>query len=136
MLRVFKSTIPSVNYLFTNGKPAIFVNGTYRTDADWEITELEKEIALKHPHIYIDANEREIDSELVDPMANLRHRIIQEYLAKQAAATDPDNDMGTTDQNVKLIPTNSRDVAQAAVGAASGAGLSARLANLTGKTGA
>ena len=115
MLRVFKSTIPSINYIFKNGKPAIFQHGVFRTNVEWEIKELEQEIAAGHPHIYIDDKEREIDSEMVDPMNALRSRIIEEFLASQKRALDPTNDMGTSDQS-PVKPANSADVAAAAAG--------------------
>lgn len=114
-LRVFKSTIPSVNFIFANGKPAIFQQGVFRTEVDWEIAALEAEIKNGHPHIYIDEAEREIDSELVDPINALRARIISEYLAAQEAAVNPANDMGSTTQE-SLKPANSQDVAAAAAG--------------------
>lgn len=117
ILRVFKCTIPSCNFIFSNGKPAIFVQGVYRTAVDWEIAELEKEVASGHPHVYIDAKEREIDSEMVDPMNALRAKIIAEYKATMEAATNPDNDMGKSAQGA-VIPANSRDVAPAAAGGA------------------
>ena len=130
-LRVFKSTIPSVNFIFANGKPAIFQQGVYRTDVEWEIAELEKEVLAKHPHIFIDEKEREIDSEMVDPMNALRAKIISDYLAAQEKATNPMNDMGTTTQE-PLKPASSRDVAVAAAGG-EGTSASARLMNISKK---
>jgi hypothetical protein len=131
MLRVFKGTMPSFNYIFGNGKPAIFVQGVYRTNVDWEIASLENEIKNGHPHIYIDPNETEIDSEMVDPMNVLRAKIIAEYVAAQAKATDPSNDGGTyTPQALK--PGNSQDVADAAAGG-SGLSVAARLVSLQAK---
>ena len=127
-LRVFKSTIPSVNYIFSNGKPAIFQQGVYRTNVEWEIKELEKEISNGHPHLFIDEAEREIDSEMVDPMNALRAKIIAEYVEAQNKAVNPANDMGSTEQK-PLKPANSRDVAEAALGG-DGAQLAARLLNV------
>lgn len=130
-LRVFKSTIPSVNFIFANGKPAIFQQGVYRTDVDWEIAELEKEVLARHPHIYIDEKEREIDSEMVDPMNALRAKIIADYLASEQAATNLSNDMGATLQE-PLKPASSRDVAVAAAGG-EGTAMSARLMTVSKK---
>lgn len=130
-LRVFKSTIPSVNYIFGNGKSAIFVNGVFRTDIEAEIQSLEYEVAQHHPHIYIDEKEREIDSALIDPMNAMKAKIIAEYLANQAAATSMSNDRGTSDQS-GARPANTNDVASAAAGG-SGAQLRATLANLVKK---
>lgn len=130
-LRVFKSTIPSVNYIFGNGKPAIFVNGVFRTDIPGEIDALQNEIAQHHPHIYIDENEREIDSELIDPMNALRAKIIAQYVADQVAATSMTNDRGTSDQS-GAKPANTADVAPAAAGG-SGAQLLAAIPGLLKK---
>jgi hypothetical protein len=116
MLRVFKATLPSVNYIFRNGKPAIFVNGRYTTEFPAEIEELEYEISLGHPHIYIDSAEREVDSVQVDPIAALTGRIRAQLVAEMAAATDMGNDMGKTEQG-PLKPASSSDVAPAAAGA-------------------
>ena len=127
-LTVFKSTIPSVNYIFANGKPAIFQQGVYRTTIDWEIQELEKEVKNGHPHLYLDENEKQIDSEMVDPMNALRAKIIAEFLDAQSKAVNPANDMGSTTQE-PLKPANSRDVADAAAGG-DGNQLTARLMNV------
>lgn len=128
-LKVFKAHLPSINYIFTNGKPAIFVQGVYRTDSEWEILELEREIKLGHPHLYIDPLETEVDSEMIDPMNALRHKIIAEYKAEEAAkAGNPDRDMGTSDTQA-LKPGSTRDIAEAASGG-SGVQSAARLVNL------
>ena len=62
LLRVFKSTMPSVNFIFGNGKPAIFIAGVYRTNIDWEISALDYEVSSGHPHIFIDPEEKEVMS--------------------------------------------------------------------------
>lgn len=130
-LRVFKATLPSVNYIFKNGKPAIFVNGMYTTDVPFEIEELDAEIATRHPHIFIDESMREIDSAKVDPIAALREKIIAEYQATMAAATSLDNDLGNSTQGA-LKPASSVDIAAASAGG-SGAGLAARLVTMQTK---
>lgn len=126
MLRVFKCTFMSTSFLMPNGKPCIFINGVYRTDIPAEIAEFENMIVNGHAHFFVDPNEREVDSALVDPMAALRHRIIEEYKASELAASNPDNDMGTSDQSMKLNVSSTRDIQEAAAGG-SGASLSARL---------
>lgn len=127
MLNVYKSTFPSINYLFKNGKAAIFVQGAYRTNVAWEIQELEAEVANNHPHIFVDAKEKTIEARLVDPMEALKDKIIKEHMENLARATDPDRDMGTT-EHLKLNTATSRNVAEAMLG---GPGtLNARLANL------
>lgn len=126
MLRVYKCSFMSTSFLMPNGKPCIFVNGVYRTDSPAEIAHFDEMIANGHPHFYVDPNEREVDAALVDPMAAMRHRIIEEYKADQARASNPDNDMGTSDQTMKLNVATTRNIEEAAAGG-SGTGLAARL---------
>lgn len=128
---IFKARIPSVNYIFKNGKPAIFIQGKFTTTVQSEIDELNAEIEANHPHIYIDENEATIDANLVNPIEALREQIKAELMAEMAAATNPANDMGTTTQE-PLKPASSQDIAQAAVGG-SGEGLAARLMSLKTK---
>lgn len=128
-LRVFKATLPSINYIFKNGKPAIFVQGVYTTDVPFEIEEFEAEIAARHPHIFIDSAMREIDSAAVDPIAALREKIIAEYKATMANATSLDNDRGSSAQGA-LKPASSVDVAAATAGG-SGEGFAARILKAT-----
>lgn len=131
-LRVFKATMASVNFIFPNGKPAIFQSGVYRTADEGEIQQLDYEISKGHPHIYVDPNEREVDSEMIDPMAVLRARHIAEYLEEQKRAMNADQSLGETDKNAPLMAASTRDIAAAAVGG-SGESITARLANLTVK---
>jgi hypothetical protein len=123
--KIFKATLPSVNYIFKNGKPAIFVNGKFHTSIPAEIQELEAEIAAGHPILYIDSAEAEVDSTKVDPIAGLRESIIAEYKASMAAATNPDNNMGDSAQD-PLKPSSTNAIQDAAAGG-SGVGLAARL---------
>ena len=117
-LRVYKSTVPSIVYICKNGKPCNFIQGVYRTDIEAEIQELDAEIALKHPQLYIDSNEREIDSELVDPVAALRASIIADYLATQAKVTDPEHNMGSYAAG-QVVPASTKNIASAIANGAS-----------------
>jgi len=133
LLKVFKSTFPSITYIMQNGKPAIFVAGVFRTAVQREIDELEAEIAAGHPHIFVDPNEKEVESAMLDPMVALETRIREKVLAEIAAANalisgDPARDMGNTTPE-PLKPANTQDIAQAAMGG-SGAMLTASLKNL------
>lgn len=128
---IFKARIPSVNYIFKNGKPAIFIQGKFATANQAEIDELTEEIKNGHPHIYIDTEEATIDAELISPIDSLRDKIRAELMAEMAAATNPENDMGTSTQE-PVKPASSQDIAQAAVGG-SGEGLAARLMSLKTK---
>lgn len=90
--RLFKCAIPSCKYLFANGTAAYFTDGRYATQDEKEIEELEAEIKARHPHIYIDANEKETEAAILDPMSSLKKRIIEDYLKEQASGKD----MGTS----------------------------------------
>lgn len=138
-LRVFKSTIPSVNFILPNGKPIIFQQGVYYTDNEQDISHLDYEIKQGHPHIYVDPEMREIDSEMLDPVKAMQKKVLgrmtrEELLAAlaevDANAIDPSNDRGTSDQS-PVKPANTQDIAPAAAGG-SGSSVTARLANLTG----
>ena len=135
LLNVFQSTFPSINYIFGNGKPAIFQGGYYRTAIQWEIDELDNEIRMGHPHISrpTDESARVVSSDMIDPMDILRAKIIAEYEAKKVVDASGDRDMGTYVAPA-LKPASSKDVAEAAAG---GSGLSssgaAALVNLTVK---
>lgn len=130
ILNIYKSHLASVNVIMPNGKVLHFVNGVYRTSFPDEVAFLNAEVAARHPHIWIDPMEETVDSELVDPMAMLRHTIEQEILAKyNIVAGDPNRDLGTTPQNLPLNVTTTKDIADAAAGG-SGLSMSARLMQL------
>lgn len=116
-LHVFKSTLPSINYIFKDGRQAVFTHGMYTTDNQKFIDELNEEIAAGHPHIVVDPDKRTMDSSELDPIANLRERLRAEILAEMEKASDPSNDMGKSEP-AKLGAANSMDVASAAMGGA------------------
>ena len=75
--KIFKSTLPYINYVTTAGRTCVFQEGRYLTDNPQEIAELTFEIKRGNtPHIYIDPQEVEIDT-------TLQERIIE---AQKAAA--------------------------------------------------
>ncbi len=113
--RAFFSTIPSINYIFSNGKPAMFIKGRYLTDSEKEIKELEADIAAGHPHIHINPEEREVDTDKLDPISTLRASIEKEILARYKLAVNPDNDAGTYESE-KIKPASTTDVASIAAG--------------------
>lgn len=91
---IFKSRIPNIQYIFKSGKSAPFLGGRYTTDVDTEIDELMAEIVdvgvdkSRHPHIYVDEAESEIDSEAETPIQAIRRKAVEEYIASQAVAMD------------------------------------------------
>ena len=113
--KLYKATLPSINYIFKNGKPAIFVRAKFATDVPAESEELDAEIALGHPHIYIDLNEPEEAPGGMDLLAGLRLKLEAEIRAEMAAASLISNDMGNTAPTL-LRPASTVDIAAAAAG--------------------
>lgn len=103
--------MPSCNYLFKNGKPAIFINHEYLTDIAAEVEELDAEIKLGHPHISRDPLKKEVDDTKLDPLAAVKAQAIKEYLAQQAA-TAGTQDMGNSVQG-PVVVNNSQNIASA-----------------------
>jgi hypothetical protein len=100
ILHQFKSSIPSCKFILANGKNANFVGGIYRTDLEHEVAELKKEVELGHPFIeYVG----EIAAEDLDPVAVLKRKAIEEYLADQKKAMDPSRDLGSTEARDKTV---------------------------------
>lgn len=115
-LHLFKSSLPSCRFIFSNGKVANFVRGQYTTTLENEIKELEAEVAEGNPHIYIDNSQKTISVEELDPLYAIKKKAIEEYLAQQQKAIDPNNDMGNTAQAVAIKPEilTSRGISNAA----------------------
>jgi hypothetical protein len=79
--KLFKSTIGSCRYYFSNGSAAVFsVEGRFATAKENEIAELEAEVKAGHPHIYVDPKEATSETVEQDPMESLKKRIIEEYM--------------------------------------------------------
>lgn len=107
ILQIFKSKVSSVSYFFKNGKQAAFINGKFITDIESEIEELMTEIGeigsdkSKHPHLYIDPNEKELDTEAPTYeetiRAQERTKVLAEIAATKAAALVPSNNVSTSD---------------------------------------
>jgi hypothetical protein len=151
--RLYKHRLGSAQYHFgileypdgkvnksVNGKAALFIVGPgqqwgrYATSNPIEQQLLDNEIALDHPNIFIDPTERELTAEMADPVyfltQRIRAQVIQEMQEAMAKATNPDRDMGTSEQG-KLNAQSTQDVAAVAAGA--GPAVNAMLANLKAK---
>lgn len=150
--RLYKHTLGSAKYGFgillspdgknqnasCNGREAIFIvgpgsrAGRYFTTNPVEIALLDNEIALGHPNIYVDDNERELTEEAADPVsfmkASIRAQLIKELGLNELRATDPERDMGKSEQG-KLNAASTTDIASVAAGG-SAQSLQARLVNL------
>lgn len=111
---LFKSTIASCNYIFSNGNRAVFRQGMYMTSNAAEIAALNAEIAAGHPTFFVDPNEVTVSPDRADPIASLRARIAAEerarILAEMAAATDPSNNFGDYEPG-KFKPGSTSDIA-------------------------
>lgn len=119
-MRLYKSPMRSWKYFFTDGTPAIFANGEYMTDEEGRIAELDLQVKLKHPAIYIDPTEKFVSEERLDPLVGLRKRIAEEERAKvlaemRAASGHMDRDMGTTKQE-QIRPASTTDIAPVTAG--------------------
>lgn len=126
--KLYKATLPSINYIFKNGKPAIFVRGRFSTNIAAEIAELDAEIAAGHPHLFVDKDEPIVAEPTTNEMlAGLRAQWEAEFRAKMAEANQLSNDRGTSEV-AKLVPGSTVDVAAAI--ANSGTDTAAKLINL------
>lgn len=97
MAKLFKSSIPNIFMILASGTKAEFANGIFFTTDEDDIAYLTKEVKRGHPHIYIDANEPEIDTDAVTPYEQLRKKIRQELMAEMQAAGDVSNQRGNYD---------------------------------------
>lgn len=110
-LHVYKNRLPSCHYVFKDGSQATFVNHEFKTANEYEIAQLDKEVKLNHPHIYIDKANAVISKKLdADPMAALREKIRAEILAEQQP-----KDMGSNivQDGTQLKPSSTADIAPA-----------------------
>lgn len=107
ILSVFKSKVPSISYFFKNGKQAPFINGKFITDVESEIEELMADIGAigsdksKHPHLYVDPDEKEFDTEAPSYeetiRAQERAKVLAEISAANNLATNPANNISTSE---------------------------------------
>lgn len=119
---LFKTRMSSCNYIFPNGKTAIFVNHCYMTDNQYEIDDLNYQIAQGHKELYVDPNEVTVSEDRSNPLAALRRRIAEEERAKVIAEMQANRDFGTTD-TTKFTPASTSDIAPVTFGGDSGARL-------------
>jgi hypothetical protein len=92
---VFKSRMPSMNYVFASGKYAHFIEGVYMTDIQSEILELNNEIKIGNPFLYIDENQETFDSTLQDEinkaMADAKLAVLKKSEAGKAEIISAQN---------------------------------------------
>jgi len=84
--KIFKCRIPNSNFVLASGKNIPFTGGRYITDDPYEIKELMKEIGeegsdkSKHPHLYVDTKESQIDTTLQDRINAAKAKAVAEVL--------------------------------------------------------
>lgn len=87
-----------MGYVFASGKTVHFIGGIYATESEVEIKELTECAKSGNPCFYIDAEQTTVDSEMLDPVAQLTAKIRAQVLAEITAASNPANDRGETKQ--------------------------------------
>lgn len=111
--KLFKSRMPSCQYFFKDGSRADFVNGRFSTDDEEKIEQLDFELTKNHPHIYVDDNETEVDTEKQDPLEHLRTKFIAEYLASQKAKEGTDFGASEAKKGAGMLTTAGLETAAA-----------------------
>lgn len=116
---VFKCRMPSMNYVFSNGKYAQFIEGVFMTDIENEVQELEKESKSGHPFIYIDQDEKTFDTSLQDKMniavATAKLNVLREYEANKAESNLPTvSNTASPDQLSAMLDAASSDASPVA----------------------
>lgn len=130
---IFKSALPSFSFFFKNGMTAVFINGKYVTDDHALIDELSAEVGAvgksksRHPYIYVDENEYQIDSEALSPVEIIKLQAKEEaraeLLAEQAAAQARamnGADSTSKSENFAASLGNSNTIAQAGAAESTG----------------
>lgn len=113
--KIFKSAMPSFRYFAKNGTAANFVNGRFTTDnkeLEEELMEEVREVGRtksRHPFIFIDESEAELDTEALSPMELIklqakeeaRRELLAEMAAQQARAMNADANVSSTSADFK-----------------------------------
>ena len=113
--KAFKSTTPFIQMILPNGEVCQFINHLYHTDNEETTRLLMNEIGTvgktksRHPFIYVDEDQTEVDPEALTPMAILEKTIRAKILADMAAAEQTNNDRGNSSANFQTSINNSVD---------------------------
>ncbi len=114
--KLFKSHIPSVQFVFKNGKLAHFRAGRYATKIQSEIEELTQACEEGHPTFFIDDNEAVTEREFLDPMDELRQKFFKEFQAAAAGkVVDPGNSDNSAGEGAGTLTTASTQAKLAAL---------------------
>lgn len=127
---IFKSPLPSFTYVFKDGMTATFLNGRYLTSDERLIKELAAEIGAvgrtktRHPYIFIDEDEYEIDSDAMTPIELIklqakeeaRRELLAEQAAERARAMDAAGNISKSESsNFTNSMNNTASIAAAAM---------------------
>jgi hypothetical protein len=99
-----------------NAKKIRFFAGSYITNAPDEIAHLDAQIAAGHQMIYTKKGQETVTSESLDPLAAIKKKVIDEYLAAQAAQADTSRDMGNTSADPQAGMQTSKSIGAITVG--------------------
>lgn len=95
------------------------MGGSYITDKQDEIDFLDAEIRSGHQMIYVKEDQKVLTQEQLDPLAAIKKKAVEEYLAKQAEQADPGRDMGTTNSDISASIQSTKSIAAITVGSKS-----------------
>lgn len=129
----FRATYPSINYIFRDGQPAVFIGGKFATSNPMQILELRHEIKSGHPHI-VEMTAEEMKVQVLpgqDLMAGLKAKFFAEFLEDQKKQLSRlvNEPQVSVSAPVPLMPASSTSIAASAAGG-SGVSLAAQLATL------
>lgn len=148
--KIFKSTVSTLRFYCKDGFPVTFVLGKFTTDNKKVEDELMEEVGVigrhksKHPYIFIDENESEVDTEALSPTEQLklqlkeeaRREVLAEIKAEQERAMNASANISSTDTPSNSTAANTATIAAAsaesiAPASATGGDMAAKIANLT-----
>jgi hypothetical protein len=114
------STRPVINITMPSSKKIRFVAGVYVTDNADEVKFLDEQIAFGHSMIYVKEGQEVVGEEALDPLAAVKKKAIEEYLATQQKQQDPARDMGNTQASgVSADVATTKTIAAISVGSKS-----------------
>ena len=113
------SSRPTIGIVMQNGNRILFTGGQYVTDKEDEIAFLDTEIKAGHPMIFVKKEQLTVSQEQLDPLAAIKKKAIEEYLAKQNEQQDPNRDMGNTTSNISDSISTTRSIQAISAGSKS-----------------
>ena len=114
------STRPRLSIVMKSGTIIRFVGGQYVTDVPDEIDFLNEQVAAGHSMIYVKKGNETVTQEQLDPMAAIKKKAVEEYLAQQQKQQDASRDMGKTENTGAGVDvTTSKSISAIVVGSKS-----------------